>query len=165
MSDSPATSRLSRSEWEFLLICWRLGRPTGQEVIRVANQRRVRDSNTIYTYLTRIVGKGFLKIERENHLNHYVPIVDPPTALREECMIFFEEVLGSDPEYYPILRKALDEAEARAAKGEAAPAPAPAPAPKPARRRKKKAATPRARKAAAAADASAEPGEEEWKTW
>lgn len=99
--------RLSPSEWQLMLICWRLGRANVRQILREDLKTRIRDYRTILTFLTRMAKKGWLEVEKKGNTNFYRPVVSRNKAVEEEIFRFLDEVIGSDPENLALLRRAL----------------------------------------------------------
>lgn len=88
--------RLSPAEWELMSICWRLGRCTTRDVLEESNRRRVRDYRTVQTLMTRMVAKGYLRVEKVGKTNHFTPAIAEKRALRVEIRRFLDEVVTSE---------------------------------------------------------------------
>ncbi len=67
--------RLSKSEWEMMMICWRLGECTVHNVLEESLENTVRDYKTVLTFLFRMQGKGYLKAKKVGKTNYYTPAV------------------------------------------------------------------------------------------
>ena len=100
--------RLSRSEWQLMRICWRLGRATVRQVLKEDRKKHRRDYRTILTFMSRMANKGWLKVEKERNTNYYSPAVPQKRALRGEIRLFLDEVVGIEPEHLELLQTALD---------------------------------------------------------
>ena len=59
---APQAARLSASEWQLMMICWRLGRCTVREVLREDLKTHIRDHRTILTFMTRMTKKDWLLV-------------------------------------------------------------------------------------------------------
>ncbi len=100
--------RLSQSEWEIMMICWRLGRANVRQILREDLKTRIRDYRTILTFVSRIAKKGWLEVEMEGNTNYYSPAIPQEDGLKLEIERFLSETVGSDPEHLELLQKALD---------------------------------------------------------
>jgi len=105
-SDVPV-ERLSRSEWQLMQICWRLGRCTVGEVLREDLKTHTRDYRTILTFMTRMANKGWLTVEKEGNRNYYSPAARKNAALELEIGRFLEEIVGDDPENRQLLHEII----------------------------------------------------------
>ena len=94
-------------------ICWRRGRSTVREVLQDSLRNSVRDYRTILTLLTRMAGKGYLKVEKVGKTNYYTPAVPQQRALTREIRRFLKEVVGPESENRDLLRELLDEKKRR----------------------------------------------------
>ena len=100
--------QLSRSEWEIMMICWRLGRANVRQILREDLKTRIRDYRTILTFVSRIAKKGWLEVEMEGNTNYYTPAIPQDDGLKLEIERFLTEMVGSDPDHLDLLQKALD---------------------------------------------------------
>lgn len=101
--------RLSRSEWEIMRICWRLGRCTVRQVLEEDLETHTRDYRTILTFMTRMTKKGWLKAVKDGNINHYTPAIAEDRALTQEIRWFLGYVVGPEPQHRSLLQTALDE--------------------------------------------------------
>ena len=97
--------RLSPSEWEIMRICWRLGSCTVRDVLEEDLKTRRRDYRTILTFMTRMASKGWLRVLKRGNTNHYVPTIDPESALEKEIQRFLDEVVGMEPKALQLLER------------------------------------------------------------
>ena len=105
---------LSKSEWELMLMCWKLGEPTAREVHSASLARRPRDYRTVLATLNNIAAKGFLAVEkhpgpRNIPTNRYRPTVRRRRALEDRIRAFLEDEMQADPEAMDLARRLLDE--------------------------------------------------------
>ena len=100
--------RLSPSEWEIMMICWRLGRANVRQILREDLKTRIRDYRTILTFVSRIAKKGWLEVEMEGNTNYYSAAIPQENGLRLEIERFLSETVGSDPEHLELLQEALE---------------------------------------------------------
>ncbi len=100
-------SRLSRSEWELMRICWRLRRATVRQVLVEDRRAHQRDYRTILTFMSRMAKKGWLKVDKEGNTNYYTPAIVQKKALTREIRRFLKEVVGPEAENRQLLRKEL----------------------------------------------------------
>lgn len=97
------SERLSRSEWEIMQICWRLGRCTVRQVLKEDRHRPKRDYRTILTFMSRMANKGWLRTEKEGNVNYYAPAIAQEKAVTREIKRFLSEVVGPEPENRKLL--------------------------------------------------------------
>jgi len=100
--------RLSPSEWEIMMICWRLGRANVRQILREDLKTRIRDYRTILTFVSRIAKKGWLEVEMEGNTNYYSAAIPQEEGLKLEIERFLSETVGSDPEHLELLQVALE---------------------------------------------------------
>ena len=65
--------KLSPAEWKIMNFCWRLRKATARQIYEASLQDQERDYQTVKTLLDRIVGKGYLKMEKLGPLCIYSP--------------------------------------------------------------------------------------------
>ena len=75
--------RLPESEAEIMLTVWRLGGSVTSDEI-LTHMEKSWGKTTLLNLLTRLVGRGFLKVEKEGRLNVYTPLVEKEDYLRQE---------------------------------------------------------------------------------
>jgi len=100
--------RLSPSEWEIMMICWRLGRANVRQILREDLKSRTRDYRTILTFVSRMAKKGWLEVEMEGNTNYYSPAIPQEGGLNLEIERFLSETVGSEPENLELLQEALE---------------------------------------------------------
>ena len=100
--------RLSPSEWEIMMICWRLGRANVRQILREDLKTRIRDYRTILTFVSRIAKKGWLEVEMEGNTNYYSAAIPQEEGLKLEIERFLSETIGPQPEHLELLQEALD---------------------------------------------------------
>jgi len=84
---------LSPTEWTVMNICWRLGPATAREVHRQSLADRARDYRTVKTLLDRIVEKGYLRVEKRDGTNVYVPVAARRRTVAAALDDFVDRVL------------------------------------------------------------------------
>jgi len=104
--------RLSSSEWELMLVCWRLGSPTAREVHEASLVRRERDYRTVLATLNNVAAKGFLRVDkcagpRNVPTNRYVPLVARRGEIERRIHDFLERDLQWDAEALELLGEVL----------------------------------------------------------
>ncbi len=107
-------AELSRSEWELMLICWKLGTPSAREVHAASQERKARDYRTVLATLNNAVRKGFLRVEkrpgpRNIPTNHYVPTLARRDGIERRIRRFLADDLAGEEDNLAILRRILSE--------------------------------------------------------
>ena len=88
---------LSRTEWEMMNLCWRLGRATARQVLEASSGKRRRDYQTVKTLLDRITAKGYLEMSKLGPLCLYTPVVERRQAVTRAVREFVDTVLERRP--------------------------------------------------------------------
>jgi predicted transcriptional regulator len=107
-----APQNLSRCEWELMLLCWKLGRPTAREVHEASLAKKRRDYRTVLATLNNIAAKGFLRVEKNRGprnvpTNRYLPAVSRQEAMEQRIRTFLEEDLEWAPDALELLAAQL----------------------------------------------------------
>lgn len=104
--------RLPDAELEVMKALW----DTGPDTPRSALEQRLAPfgwvSNTVNTYLSRLVSKGFVSVRREGKSNLYTPLVGRDEYMMFDSRAVLERLYGSPRNFVAALaRKGLDEEE------------------------------------------------------
>ncbi|MEM6706964.1 MAG: BlaI/MecI/CopY family transcriptional regulator [Acidobacteriota bacterium] len=87
---------LSKTEWQVMNVCWRLGQATARQVHEADDELRSKDYRTVKTLLDRIAAKGYLRTERLGPLLLFEPAVSKRPTHRAALGAFVDRVLGKD---------------------------------------------------------------------
>lgn len=87
---------LSKTEWQVMNVCWRLGQATARQVHEADDELRSKDYRTVKTLLDRIAAKGYLRTERLGPLLLFEPAVAKRPTHRAALRGFVDRVLGQD---------------------------------------------------------------------
>ena len=105
--------RLPDTELEVMKALW----TTGPDTPRAVLEQNLDDfgwaGNTINTYLTRLVDKGFLSVRREGRSNLYTPLVSREDYLTFDSQTVLRRLYGSSPRNFvaALARSGLDRRE------------------------------------------------------
>jgi len=89
----PTKSKLSDSELEIMKVIWSVDGPvTTAFLIKEFSDSRGWKSQTINTFLTRLMEKGMLKAEKKGVANCYTPMVSVNEYLGKETRAFLDEL-------------------------------------------------------------------------
>lgn len=104
--------RLPDAELEVMRALW----DTGSDTPRSALEQRLAPfgwvSNTVNTYLSRLVSKGFVSVRREGKSNLYTPLVGRDEYMTFDSRTVLDRLYGSPRNFVAALaRKGLDEGE------------------------------------------------------
>ena len=86
--------RLPDTELEVMKALWASGPDTTRAQLEQNLEAFRWASNTINTYLTRLVEKGFVSVRREGKTNLYTPLVEREAYVEEESRSFLERLHG-----------------------------------------------------------------------
>ncbi len=84
--------KISPAEWEVLNVLWEKSSATGAEVCDALAGEQEWHPKTVGTFLTRLVGKGMVKVRREGKANVYVPAKSRAQCIRVEGDSFLQRV-------------------------------------------------------------------------
>lgn len=104
--------RLPDTELEVMKALW----DTGPDTPRSTLEQRLAPfgwvSNTVNTYLSRLVSKGFVSVRREGKSNQYTPLVGRDEYMTFDSRAVLDRLYGSPRNFVAALaRKGLDEGE------------------------------------------------------
>lgn len=114
MKTGVVVRKLSRSEWEMMLLCWKLDRPSARQVHEAAAAGpRDRDYRTVLATLNNIAAKGFLRVDKQPGprnipTNRYIPTLSWKAGLEDRIRDFLREDLGGSKEALELLRQMID---------------------------------------------------------
>ena len=89
--------RLPDTELEVMKALWASGPDTPRAALEAALAPRRWASNTINTYLTRLVDKGFVAVERAGRDNRYTALVSREDYLAYDSQAVLSRLYGSSP--------------------------------------------------------------------
>src|SRR5215213_4703227 len=94
MARPPTPPRISDAEWSVASVLWASGPLTAVAVMQRLPAGHRWAQKTVNTFLTRLVGKGVLAVERVGKANLYRARVSRDVCVREESRSFMERVFG-----------------------------------------------------------------------
>jgi BlaI family penicillinase repressor len=86
--------RISPAEWEVLNVLWEKAPATSLQVYDALPDHTTWHQKTVNTFLTRLVGKGVLRVKREGKANIYAPLKTRAQCIRAESQSFLKRVFG-----------------------------------------------------------------------
>jgi len=86
--------RISEAEWAVASVLWAAGPLTAVEVMERLPPGHSWAQKTVNTFLTRLVDKGVLRVERVGKANRYNARVSRDVCVREESRSFMDRVFG-----------------------------------------------------------------------
>ena len=86
--------RISEAEWTVASVLWAAGPLTAGEVMQRLPAGHGWAQKTVNTFLTRLVEKGVLAVERVGKANRYRARVSREVCVREESRSFMDRVFG-----------------------------------------------------------------------
>ncbi|MCP3962335.1 MAG: BlaI/MecI/CopY family transcriptional regulator [bacterium] len=103
--------RPAAGEWPVLRACWRLGPEAAMNDIVLEVQRdAIVDYRYIQTMLKRLVGKGYLSVEKKGpRRNVWSAAIPADEVLAQEVRLFVDRVVGLEPGNIQVLYDALDD--------------------------------------------------------
>ena len=105
--------RLPDTELEVMKALWASGPDTSRAELETALERFSWASNTVNTYLTRLVEKGFVSARREGKNNRYTPLVSREDYLAFDSRAVLSRLYGSSPRNFlaALAKNGLEERE------------------------------------------------------
>lgn len=103
--------RLPDTELEVMKALWELGAGTSRPALEQALAPFGWASNTVNTYLTRLVEKGFAAVQRDRKGNLYTPLVSREEYLAFDSRSVLSRLYGSSPRNFvaALARGGLDQ--------------------------------------------------------
>ena len=89
--------RLPDTELEVMKALWSLGRDVPRSALDHALSSFQWSRNTINTYLTRLMEKGFVSVRREGKSNRYTPRISREDYLAFDSRMVLSRLYGSSP--------------------------------------------------------------------
>ena len=89
--------RLPDTELEVMKALWDSGPDTSRPVLEEALAPFGWAANTINTYLTRLVDKGFVSVQRDRKGNRYTPVIPREEYLAFDSRSVLSQLYGSSP--------------------------------------------------------------------
>lgn len=103
------SSRLSRTEWILMNICWKKGKASARDIYEESLKEKERSYHTVKTLLERMVKKNYLEREKFGPIWLYTPIVSRSGTVSREIESFADTVL--DNTFTPLLSFFTDKQE------------------------------------------------------
>ena len=85
-------SKISPAEWEVLNIVWNRAPVTAADVYEALSGDTGWHPKTVNTFLSRLAGKGILRVRREGKANVYTAAVSREQCIRKESDTFLQRV-------------------------------------------------------------------------
>jgi BlaI family penicillinase repressor len=102
-------TKISPAEWEVLNVVWDRAPVSAPEVAAALTDETEWHAKTVLTFLTRLVGKGILKVSRDGKLNLYTPKLTREQCVRDESETFLQRVFRGATA--PLLAHFVEHAE------------------------------------------------------
>ena len=97
--------RLPDTELEVIKALWDTGANTPRTVLEARLAERAWAPNTVNTYLTRLVGKGFVAVEHKRTGNLYSPLVSREEYLAFDSRAALSQLYGSPRNFVAALAR------------------------------------------------------------
>ena len=101
--------KISAAEWEVLNVLWDHAPATAAEVFTALGEDQEWHPKTVNTFLTRLVGKGILKVKRDGKANVYVPLKSRQQCVSAESETFLNRVFRGA--FGPMLLHFVEQAD------------------------------------------------------
>ncbi len=95
------SSRLSKTEWIIMNICWKKGKASARILYEESLKEKERSYHTVKTLLERMVKKNYLEREKFGPIWLYTPLVSRSRTISREIESFADTVL--DNTFTPLL--------------------------------------------------------------
>ena len=86
-------AKLPEAELEIILIVWDLGEnATSEQIMNRLEGRKSWERTTVLNFLSRLVDRGFLRLEKRGKINQYTPIILKCEYLQQASKSFLEKM-------------------------------------------------------------------------
>lgn len=93
--------RLPDSELELMMIIWELDKPvTRAEIEEKMTSDRKLSPTTILSFLSRLLEKGFLAMEKEGKNNVYIALIDKEIYIQKESWNVLKRLYDNSPKKF-----------------------------------------------------------------
>lgn len=95
--------RLPESELEIMMIIWNAkGEVSRVDIQEEINKTKSLATTTILSFLSRLVTKGFLKVEKRKRTNYYSPLVTHEDYVRRESKSMLEKFFDNSVKNFVV---------------------------------------------------------------
>lgn len=101
--------KISAAEWEVLNVLWDQAPATAAEIFAALGEDQEWHPKTVNTFLTRLVGKGILKVKRDGKANVYAPLKSRQQCVSAESETFLNRVFRGA--FGPMLLHFVEQAD------------------------------------------------------
>ncbi|GAA0078430.1 BlaI/MecI/CopY family transcriptional regulator [Clostridium sp. CTA-5] len=89
MSEVP---KISESEWEVMKLIWKNNPLTSEQIINALSGKMNWSTQTIKTFITRLIKKGAIGFERCGRVYNYYPLISEDECIKLENESFLKKV-------------------------------------------------------------------------
>ena len=95
--------RLPESELEIMMIIWNAKKEVSRvEIQAELNKSKKLATTTILSFLSRLVNRGFLKMEKRNRKNYYLPLVSHKDYVENESKNILERFFDNSVKNFVV---------------------------------------------------------------
>jgi predicted transcriptional regulator len=89
-------AKLPEAELEIIMIVWDLGEnATSEQIMNRLEGRKSWERTTVLNFLSRLVDRGFLRLEKRGKINLYTPIISKCEYLEHASKSFLEKMYNN----------------------------------------------------------------------
>jgi BlaI family penicillinase repressor len=84
--------KISEAEWEVMKLIWKTSPLTSEKIIASLSENNDWSTQTIKTFITRLIKKGAISFEKTGRVYNYYPLVSEDECIKSENEFFLNKV-------------------------------------------------------------------------
>ncbi|WP_238860692.1 BlaI/MecI/CopY family transcriptional regulator [Clostridium sp. YIM B02569] len=84
--------KISESEWEVMKLIWKTNPLTSEQIINSLSDKMNWSTQTIKTFITRLIKKGAIGFEKSGRIYNYYPLISENEYIKSENETFLKKV-------------------------------------------------------------------------
>ncbi|ABR33155.1 MULTISPECIES: BlaI/MecI/CopY family transcriptional regulator [Clostridium] len=84
--------KISESEWEVMKLIWKTNPLTSEQIINSLSDKMNWSTQTIKTFITRLIKKGAIGFEKSGRIYNYYPLISENECIKSENETFLKKV-------------------------------------------------------------------------
>lgn len=84
--------KISEAEWEVMKLIWKTSPLTSEKIIESLSDKMNWSTQTIKTFITRLIKKGAIGFEKSGRVYNYYPVISENECIKSENETFLKKV-------------------------------------------------------------------------
>lgn len=84
--------KVSEAEWEVMKLIWKISPLTSEKIIDSLSDKMNWSTQTIKTFITRLIKKGAIGFEKSGRIYNYYPLISENECIKSENETFLKKV-------------------------------------------------------------------------